>query len=130
MQKKSSHRVHQVGDQIQKELAQIIPREIVNQKYGLITIINVEVSPDFDHAKVFYTAIAHQFQDINLLSQSLNKNHAKFLRGLLGKRLTIHNTPELHFVYDKSLTNGLKMDELLRQATENIESDSLKIEAI
>lgn len=54
MHKTSPHRNERLADQIQRDLAELIPRELRNKSLGLITLQGVELSPDLAHAKVFF----------------------------------------------------------------------------
>ena len=80
----------------------------------MISLTAVELTPDYAHAKVFFTTLnADQLPDIE---QGL-KRAAGFLRRELGRRIHIHTLPELHFVYDSSLEYGASMTALIQQAT-------------
>lgn len=104
-------RTHRVGGQIQRELAQLIQQELRDPRLGLVTISAVEVSKDMTHAKVFITVMNPE-QDINNTLKVLKKASG-FLRHALGKRIVLRVIPELHFVYDKSLDEGMRIDALL-----------------
>ena len=49
-----NHRNQRVADQIQRDLAELIPREIRDPKVGLITLQAVELTTDMAHAKIFF----------------------------------------------------------------------------
>ena len=58
MPKKHSQRAQRVGDQIQKELADLLRHEVKDPRVGPVTVTSVEVSPDLSHAKVHFTHLA------------------------------------------------------------------------
>ena len=104
-----------VADQIQRDLAEIIAYELKDPRVGMITITEVQVTPDYAHAKVFFTTLAEDEQAIKNTIAGLNKASG-FIRGELGRRLTIHTTPELHFVHDQSTARGIELSKLIDQA--------------
>jgi ribosome-binding factor A len=108
-------RGQRVADQIQRDLAEIISFELKDPRVGMITITEVQVTPDYAHAKVFFTLLNDDPETIGNTLAGLRKA-AGFLRGQLGRRLTIHATPELHFVHDTSTTRGMELSKLIDQA--------------
>jgi ribosome-binding factor A len=105
------NRTQRVGGQIQRELAQIIQQELRDPRLGMVTISAVEVSKDMTHAKVFIT-LMNPDQDVNATLKVLKKASG-FLRHALGKRILLRVLPELHFVYDSSVDEGLRISALL-----------------
>jgi ribosome-binding factor A len=107
-------RLRRVADQIQRELTDILRAELKDPRVGMITLTGVEVSPDFAHAKVFFTSLAEAAQRDEVRAGL--KRASGFLRTMLGARLKIHNTPELHFVYDESVESGIRLTHLIEDA--------------
>ena len=112
--KKSStpNRAFKVADQIQRDLSELIPRELKDPRLGMVTIQAVEVSPDYAHAKVYFSVLVGDPQD----SQDALNQGAGFLRNALFKRLHIHTVPTLHFVYDRSIERAADMNALIAKA--------------
>ena len=112
--KKGQGRPQKLGDLIQRELSELVQRELRDPRVGMITITGVDVSPDFSHAKVFYTTLdpAH----VDDASQGL-KRAAGFLRSQLAKRLKLYTTPQLRFEYDESVERGDRLSRLIDSAT-------------
>jgi len=114
-------RSDRVSEQIRRELADLLrfhlkdPR--ISAKLTLVTLTDVEVSPDYAHAKVFYTSMADP--EANALIDEGLRRSAGFLRRELGKRIRIHQTPELHFVFDASVENGSRLSRLIDEAVES-----------
>jgi len=107
-------RLRRVAEQIQRELSDILHTELKDPGVGMITITAVNISPDFAHARVFFTTLG----DGEALAQTQAglRRAAGFLRSALGHRLRVHNTPELHFEYDASVERGVRLTQLIDAA--------------
>jgi len=112
-----------VADQIQRDLAEIIAFELKDPRVGMITITEVQVTPDYAHAKVFFTSLKDSPEAVQDMLAGLQKASG-FIRGQLGRRLTIHTTPELHFVHDTSPARGMELSKLIDQANATRARDS------
>lgn len=104
-----------VADQIQRDLSEIIAYELKDPRVGMVTISEVQVTPDYAHAKIFFTTLADDPAAIQNTVSALGKA-ASFLRMQLGRRLKIHTLPELHFVHDTSTVRGIEMSRLIAEA--------------
>jgi ribosome-binding factor A len=104
-----------VADQIQKDLSELIAYELKDPRIGMITISEVQLTPDYAHAKVFFTLLMDSPEQIKQTLEGLS-NAAGYLRNLLGKRLHIHTLPQLHFVHDTSTRRGMEMSALITLA--------------
>ena len=110
----NEQRRRRVEDQIQRELSEIIRLELKDPRVGMITISGVEITADFAVCKVFYTVLGAEEQ---CESAKVGLQRASgFLRSALGKRLRIHNIPELRFNYDTSIERGVRLSQLIDQA--------------
>ena len=114
MKKQSSipNRGLRVADQIQRDLGELIAREVKDPRVGMVTVTGVEVTPDYAHAKVFFSQL---MGDKELCLQGLQKS-AGYLRTLLFKRLQIHTVPTLHFEYDNTTESAADMNKLIARA--------------
>jgi ribosome-binding factor A len=110
----NTQRLRRVADQIQRELSSILFSELKDPRVGFITLTGVEVSADFAHAKIFYTTMGDD--DAREETAKGLKRASGFLRSLLGKRIHVHSTPELHFVFDESVERGAQLSHLIDQA--------------
>ena len=108
--KKSSGRPQKLGDLIQRELSELLQRELRDPRVGMITLTGVDVSPDFSHAKVFFTVL--DAQKLEEARVGL-KRAAGFLRSQLAKRIKMYTTPELRFEYDESVERGDRLSRLI-----------------
>lgn len=104
-----------VADQIQKDLSELIAFELKDPRIGMITLTEVQLTPDYAHAKIYFTLLKDSPEDVAKTLEGLKKS-AGYLRNLLGKRLHIHTLPALHFVHDMSTSRGLQMSALIDQA--------------
>ena len=103
-----------VADQIQRELAEIIRTELKDPRVAMITLTGVEVTNDYSHAKVFYTLMGNAEQRAET-EAGLNKANG-FLRSQIARRIKLHSTPQLHFVYDASVERGFELSRLIDAA--------------
>lgn len=108
----SKNRSFQVADQIQRDLTELIARELKDPRVGMVTIQAVEVTPDYAHAKVFFSLLKG---DPDETTEGLNQA-AGFLRAGLFKRLHIHTVPTLHFQFDRTTERAADMNALIAQA--------------
>ena len=100
-----------VADQILRDLSELI-RELKDPRVGMATVNAVEVTPDYAHAKVFFSVLVG---DPEASAAALNEA-AGFLRNGLFKRLQIHTVPTLHFHYDRSIERAAEMSSLIAKA--------------
>ncbi len=112
-----------VADQIQRDLAEIIAYELKDPRVGMITLTEVQVTPDYAHAKVFFTTLVDKEEAVQNTLSGL-RAAAGFIRGQLGRRLTIHTIPELHFVHDRSTARGMELSKLIDEANATRSTDS------
>lgn len=104
-----------VADQIQRDLAELLRGEVKDPRVGFVTITDVEVTPDYAHAKIFYSVFPDTPQQKASTQAGLAASRG-FLRGRLGDLLTIHQTPDLHFMLDESVARGAAISALIEQA--------------
>lgn len=104
-----------VADQIQKDLSELIAYELKDPRVGMITLTEVQLTPDYAHAKVYFTLLKDSKEEVKSTLEGLNKASG-YLHNMLGKRLHIHTLPRLHFVHDTSTSRGLQMSALIDQA--------------
>lgn len=113
---KQYSRAQRVGDQIQRELAMLIPREVKDPRLGFVTLTGVDVSRDLGHAKVFFTLMGDTEQSALDANLELLNDAAGYLRMLLGKAIKLRSVPQLHFRFDESVSRGAYMSALIERA--------------
>ena len=106
------NRGFKVADQIQRDLSELIARELKDPRVGMVTINAVEVTPDYAHAKVFFSILVGDPEET---TEALNQA-AGFLRNHLFKRLHIHTVPTLHFQFDRTTERAAELSALIQQA--------------
>lgn len=106
-------REERVGAEMRRELAQLIRDEVNDPRIGNPTIQEVRVSRDLSQAKVYFTVLdeGQAKQTGRVLEKA-----AAFLRRRLGDRIKLRTIPQLHFVYDKSVNEGMRLEALIAQA--------------
>lgn len=112
--KRSSGRPQKLGDLIQRELSDLLKREVRDPRVGMITITSVDVSPDLSHAKIFFTVLEEE--KLAETTQGLQRA-AGFLRSQLARRIKLYTTPELRFAYDESVERGDRLSRLISSVT-------------
>ena len=100
-----SSRNLRLSDQIQKDLAEMIQRELRDPRLGLVTLQSVSLTPDYAHAKVHFTVLGAEPAD----AEAILNEKAGYLHSLLFKRLHIHTVPTLRFVHDTSVEHAIEM---------------------
>src|SRR5262245_8524630 len=105
-------RPERVADQIRAEVSTMIARELHDPGLGFVTITRVQVSPDLQHARVFYTSLGDQVARRNT-GKALDRA-ASFMRRQLGQRLRLRRVPELEFEYDESIAQQDRIEQLLQ----------------
>lgn len=111
---KEFSRSRRVGEQLQRELAQLLQFEIKDPRVVGVTIQSVDASRDLSYAKVFYTVMGDE-NDLAQVQQGLEKAGG-FLRRELGKRLVMRHVPSLVFKYDDSIVRGSNLSQLIDKA--------------
>ena len=117
---KEYSRSQRVVEQIRRELAELIRLEVKDPRVGFITLTDVEITPDYAHAKVFFTNMTGE-RDVPEILQGLRRASG-FLRRELGRRIRIHTIPELHFHYDRSVEEGSRLSQLIDAVVKEDES--------
>ena len=105
------NRGYRIADQIQRDVAELI-RELKDPRIGMVTLHAVEVTPDYAHAKVFFSVLVGDAQ----ASETALNEAAGYLRNSLFKRLQIHTVPTLHFVFDRTTERAAELNLLINRA--------------
>lgn len=109
----SNIRVGRVGEQIKKELSQILQTELKDPRIGFITVTGVDVTNDLSQARVYLSVLGSDEQKEETL-KALAKGQG-FIRSELGRRIRLRHTPELIFKFDTSIEYGSHIEKLLQQ---------------
>ena len=116
-------RTDRVGQQIHQEIAVILQQELKHRepRLGMITVSGVSVSRDLAYAKVFVTFYEQDDEKIKEQLKLLVEN-SKFVRGLLGRLVKMRAVPEIRFSVDGSITEGMRISNLVTQVVSDDES--------
>lgn len=111
---KAFGRSQRVAAQMQKELAEIMQREVRDSRLGLVTVNEVVLSKDLAVAKIYITVL-NADSDKKTANTSILNDMTPFIRHELAKRMRLRHVPELHFLYDNSFETGMRVAEILHE---------------
>lgn len=106
-------RPERVADQIRAEVTTIISRELHDPGLGFVTVTRVEVTPDLQHARVFYTSLGDAAARAS--TGRVLERAAGFMRRQIGQRLRLRRAPEIHFQFDESIGHQDRVEQLLKE---------------
>ena len=114
-------RAQRVSQEMQKEIAIILQREVKDPRIGMATVSGVEISRDL--AYTFLNLSAGEESDEEMVENGLKalNEAAGFIRSLLGKAMRLRVVPELTFAYDNSLVEGMRMSNLVSNVVKDDE---------
>lgn len=110
-------RSRRIAEQIQRELSEIIRLELKDPRVGMITLTDVEVTPDYEHAKIFFTRLGDAADNASV-TRAL-QHAGGFLRSELAHRMRLRIVPQLQFEYDESVERGVRLSNLIDEAVGN-----------
>ena len=110
---KDSRRSQRVADLVRSELSRLVLTEAHDPELRRVTITDVEMPPDLKSARVFFSCLGGDAER-EKASDALRRA-AGYLRREVGQRCQLRYAPELHFVSDRSLERGARIEELLHQ---------------
>lgn len=107
------HRPDRLGDQLRKEISELLAREVHDPGIGFVTLTRVDVTPDLQHARVYYTSLG-QPSARRQTGRALERA-APFLRRQIAHRLRLRRVPEIHFTFDSGVEAQDRVEQLLRE---------------
>jgi len=118
------NRNDRVGDQILKELAVCLQREVRDPRMTMVTVTAVKITRDLKYARVFVTVMGkEEKEDIKASIDALTRAKG-FFRSYLGKVMKLRQVPELTFVYDESIIRGANLSALIDKAVKHQNPDN------
>jgi ribosome-binding factor A len=111
MANKDNPRARRLGEQIQRELVEMLRRDVKDERIGNVTITAVSVAGDLRTARVYYLVFGKDGPDPKV--QRGLESAAGFLRNALSKSLMIRYTPTLSFELDTSIEHGVRLTQLI-----------------
>src|SRR5437763_5923867 len=121
-------RPDRVAEQIRGELASLLAREVHDPGIGFVTLTRVQISPDLQSARVFYTALGDGAARRN--SARALERAAPFLRRQIGSRLRLKRVPEFKFLYDESIAGQDRIEQLLNEIRSGTRGDRVEDVAV
>ncbi len=110
-------RSYRVADQIQREIVPLIRTELKDPRVSeLLTISSVDVSRDLSIAKIYFTVLN---EDQRESTEAALQQGAGYLRKLLAHRMAIRAVPQLRFIYDTTMEEGVRLSNLIDQAVKS-----------
>lgn len=113
----SSARVRKIADRIQVTVAEMLERRIKDPRLGFVTVTDVRVTGDTQHASVFYTVFGDEAQVAD--SAAALESAKGLIRSEVGKQLAMRHVPSLEFIHDALPETARHIDELLAAARES-----------
>ena len=118
-----TRRTERINDQLREEISALVLREMKDPRIGgLVTITEVEVSPDLSRAKVFVSVLGSDDEKKSTL-KALGAASG-FLQRELRRRLTLRRMPELAFVADESIEHGARILSLLNETKQEGQAEA------
>jgi ribosome-binding factor A len=111
MAQKSFHRTDRVSAQLRRELGTIVHEAVRNHGLPSVSVSDVEVTRDMEHAKIFITALQ---PERSKEAMKALKELVPEIRYQLAQSVKMRRVPELHFHYDESVDRGERIENLLR----------------
>ena len=102
---------------MQRVLSTLVSREVRDPRVGNVTITTVSVAPDMSTARIFFVPFASKHTPEEV-TEGLNRASG-FLRGALGRALSLRHAPKLEFVYDQQIENADKLTRLIDGAVKS-----------
>ena len=107
-------RARRVAEQVQRELAEMLRREVRDPRLKPVTITHVKMSPDLSHAWVHFQLLTGDAHDP--VQQEILDEAAGYLRGPLGRALRLRIAPHIHFQPDAEFEQSQRLDDLITRA--------------
>ncbi|MBI5947177.1 MAG: 30S ribosome-binding factor RbfA [Chloroflexi bacterium] len=110
-----SRRTSRVNDLLREELSDLLLREVKDPRigHGLLSITEVQVSPDLHRATVFVSHLGDVDERKEVLEGLTAAAH--FLHTELMHRLKMRSVPELVFRWDPSIERGARLASLIAE---------------
>jgi len=104
-------RTDRVEELLKEEIARVVRLEVKDPRVGFATIMHVDVSRDLRHARVYVSVMGDEEE--KQASVEALRRASGFIRGRVGREVTLKRLPELHFEIDRTLEQAARIEELL-----------------
>lgn len=109
-----------VGDQILKEIADLLSRKVRDPRVSGVTLTGIRLSDDLRHARIFYSALGEKI-DLDKIQSGLDSAKG-FIKREMGRRINLRYMPEIIFQHDPTLETGNQIEKLFQK----IKAEELK----
>ena len=110
-------RVRKIADRIRVVVAEMLERRIKDARLGFVTVTDVRVTGDTQHATIFYTVLGDEEQ--RAATAAALESARGLIRSEVGKQLGMRHTPTLEFIPDALPDSAAHIEELLAQARQS-----------
>lgn len=110
-----NYRPTRVAELLQSEIADLLLRQLKDPRLSMATISRVDVSPDLREARVYVSRVGDESEQKETMEGFARA--MGFIRGQLGKRLKLRYTPNLTFILDTAIADGVRISRLLHDLT-------------
>ena len=117
-------RMEKINQLVKREIGNIIQRNAEDPRLQFVTITNVDVSPDLHQARVNFSVLGDKAQS-NAAGEALD-SASGYIRRLVGQKVNLRYTPELHFVYDPSIEYSARVEQTLQEIKRDVNFESDK----
>jgi len=115
-------RMDKVNQLIKREVGKIVQMELQDPRIEFVTITNVDVSRDLRHARISFSVLGDEKQAERAL-RGLD-NASRYIRKVIGQRITIRYTPEIQFVLDNSIRHSANIEKTFEEIHNENKKDS------
>jgi ribosome-binding factor A len=116
-----TRRIARLNEQLRADLADLIVREVKDPRLaGLVTVTDVDLSPDLRHAKVYVSVLGSE--DDRKRTLAALRSATGFLRSQIAARLTTKRAPDLQFALDASIERGERIMQIIREVEKEAET--------
>jgi len=116
-------RTQRIGDQIQRDLAQMIQQDLKDPRLGMVTVSHVKVAKDLGYADVYVTVLALGDQDeaeVRKESLEVLREAAGYLRSELASSIKLRVMPRLRFHFDETIERGRRLHSLIEKGAREL----------
>jgi ribosome-binding factor A len=115
---KEFHRTDRVADMLQMELAALLHQEANDPRFAELTVVEVRVTRDLSHAKVFVSTLDDDPEKVASLQKALKKATG-FIRSQIAKRMMLRIVPTMSFILDSTYKKGHSLTSMIESAVES-----------
>ena len=109
----AEHRSERLREMIKIEFGEILQRDLKDPRIGFVSVIDVEVSNDLSHVKIYVSILGDEAA--KLATMEGLESAKGFIRTELGRRIRLRHTPEIQIIADDSIERGSRIIELLEE---------------